>query len=107
MQLDRDTKQEMDCATADQKNWFWDQNSIFDLGLSCYALVVRFYLARCAGEKETACPPLSDIAAHCGISRKTVRKAIDELVARDLITKEARFSEFGDQNSNIYTLLDP
>jgi len=90
-----------------RKNWFWDSNCIFDLGLSCYAIVVRLYLARCAGEKRVAWPSLSNIAAHCGISRKTAKKAVDELVERGLLAKEARITELGDYTSNIYTLKDP
>jgi hypothetical protein len=51
-----------------RKNWFWESNSIFDCNLSCYALVVRLYLARCAGENRVAFPSISNIAAHGGIS---------------------------------------
>ncbi|WP_080996758.1 helix-turn-helix domain-containing protein [Neomoorella thermoacetica] len=90
-----------------RKNWFWDNNCIFDLGLSCYAIVVRLYLARCAGENRVAWPSLSNIAAHCGISRKTAKRAIDELIARGLLAKEARVTDLGDYTSNIYTLREP
>ncbi len=90
-----------------RKNWFWDNNCIFDLGLSCYAIVVRLYLARCAGENRVAWPSLSNIAAHCGISRKTAKRAIDELIARGLLAKEARVTDLGDYTSNIYTLKEP
>lgn len=90
-----------------RKNWFWDSNCIFDLGLSCYAIVVRLYLARCAGENRVAWPSLSNIAAHCGISRKTAKRAIDELIANGLLAKEARVTDLGDYTSNIYILIDP
>lgn len=90
-----------------RKNWFWDSNCIFDLGLSCYAIVVRLYLARCAGENRVAWPSLSNIAAHCGISRKTAKRAIDELIERGLLAKEARVTDLGDYTSNIYTLKEP
>lgn len=90
-----------------KKNWFWDHNYIFDLGLSCYAIVVRLYLARCANENRMAWPSLSKIAAHCGISRQTAKRAINELIEKGLLAKETRLSEAGDYETNVYVLLDP
>ncbi|MBE3582221.1 MAG: helix-turn-helix domain-containing protein [Thermoanaerobacteraceae bacterium] len=90
-----------------RKNWFWDHNYIFDLGLSCYAIVVRLYLARCANENRQAWPSLSKIAAHCGISRQTAKRAINELIEKGLLAKETRMSEAGDYETNVYVLLDP
>ncbi|SMB95846.1 Helix-turn-helix domain-containing protein [Thermanaeromonas toyohensis ToBE] len=90
-----------------RKNWFWESNSIFDCNLSCYALVVRLYLARCAGENRVAFPSISNIAAHCGISRATVKRALAELEEKGLLLKEIRQNESGEYTSNVYILLDP
>lgn len=90
-----------------RKNWFWDSNAIFDLGLSCHAIVVRLYLARCAGEGRKSWPSIANIASHCSISRATVKRAIAELEEKGLLRKETRQDEDGEYRSNIYTLLDP
>lgn len=90
-----------------RKNWFWESNSIFDCNLSCYALVVRLYLARCAGENRVAFPSISNIAAHCAISRATVKRALAELEEKGLLVKETRRDESGEYTSNVYILLDP
>lgn len=90
-----------------RRNWFWDHNYIFELGLSCHAIVVRLYLAKCAGKNRQAWPSLSNIAAHCGISRKTAKRAINELIQKGLLHKEILVSEAGDYASNVYISTDP
>lgn len=90
-----------------KKNWFWDHNYIFDLGLSCYAIVVRLYLARCANENRMAFPSISKIAAQCGISRASVKRALAELEEKGLLARQIRRDETGQFITNVYILLDP
>ena len=66
-------------------------NFIFVLGLSKHALLVFFYLIRCANRQKgnTCFPSIRNICKKCSIpSETTVRAAIHDLHDRGLITKE-------------------
>lgn len=96
------------------KKWFWDSNDIFDAGLSHYALVVRLYLARCADNTSNrkSFPSAKNIAEKCGISRRKVFDALEELCSRGLLDKIPRSKTGKDEtrtsrDSNLYILKSP
>jgi hypothetical protein len=89
-----------------RQNWFWDDNAIFDMGLSPAAMLVRFYLCRCADSSTSqAYPTVNTIAAKCGLSRSTVYEALKELEQKNLIIRESRTNGNGGATSNLYTIL--
>jgi DnaD/phage-associated family protein len=90
-----------------RQGFFWDDNAIFDMGLSSAALLVRLYLCRCADNHTAqAHPSLTTIAEKVGLARSTVQKAIAELIDRGLLVKENRQKEgSAEQLSCLYTLL--
>jgi len=92
---------------ARRKNWFWDYNNIFDSELTSHAKLVRLYLARCAdNDTRQAWPSLNNIANHCGISRATAKRAVNELVETGWLLKKVRKEE-GIYTSNLYILCSP
>jgi hypothetical protein len=92
-----------------QAGWFWDYTDVFDAAdLSAHAKLVRLYLARRASHgARVAWPSLNDIARHCGISRATVKRALNELLDAGWISKEVRRTERGDYLSTVYRLNAP
>ena len=54
-------------------------------------------------------PALKTIAAECGYSLSTVKRALRELCEAGYIVKQERFDERknGGQTSNLYTLAEP
>lgn len=87
-----------------KKNWFWDFNSVFESDLSPYAKLVRLFLARCAdNETRASYPSLNTICAHCGISKHTVIKAINELENKKWIKKNIRYTKKSEYGNVEYT----
>lgn len=91
------------------KRFFYiEYNCIYEMGLSVYALSLRGYLlSLTTKDRKTVWPSLKNIASHLGISRNTVKKAVEELIKAGLLKKELRISERGDYANTIYTILDP
>ncbi len=90
------------------KGWFWDTNDIFDAGLSCYAISVRMYLARCADINGQCFPAISTIAEKCGTSRTSVVRALKELEEKGWIKRTSRkIPGSKAKATSIYTLLTP
>lgn len=88
--------------------FWWDVPAIFELGLSGHALLVRFYLDRCADATGRAFPSLQTISEKTGISRTSVVRGIKELIDAGLLTREARFKQGSkERQSSIYTLINP
>jgi predicted transcriptional regulator len=87
-------------------NFFQVENHVFDLGLTHYELAVYFYLVRCAGNKSTCFPSLSNIALKTQISRAGVSKAIKSLVKNKLILKEQTKRPGSRLPLNIYHIID-
>jgi len=76
-------------------------NSIFNSDLSAYEKLVYLYLACCANSKKRACPSMNKIAKKCSISRATVKRTISALIEKGWISKETRYFEDGNYNSNL------
>ena len=74
------------------ERYFKTSNAIFCYGLSCRELAVYGYLRSRAGSKDTCWPSMQTIAAACGCSDTTARKAVDELERRGFIRKVATYA---------------
>ena len=79
---------------------------IYHSDLSHRARAVYMYLKDHADSEGRCRPGIRTIAAELGLSRSTVKRALDELVEAGYIIKQARFDERknGGQTSNLYTL---
>lgn len=89
-----------------QRGWWWDFNDVFEHGLSAYALVVRFFLARCANGSGQSFPSINTIAQKCSISRSTVVRALKELEDNGWIRRDSRKKENSkEKDTTVYTLL--
>ena len=71
------------------KNYFPLPNEIFCLDLSAGEIAVHAYLMFCEDRKTFQChPSYKTIGFAVGLSKNTVKKHIDGLVAKQLITTE-------------------
>ena len=85
------------------RGYFQIPNLIFDLDLSVIALVVFFYLVRCANrDKGRECfPNIKNICLNCDISSPTtIRKALQELQNKELLNIKTK------GRKNIYTISE-
>lgn len=73
--------------------------------IGVYGLAIYVLLARHAKENKSF-PSYRLITKKLGIGRATVVRALAKLEEVRLITKEVRYTEVGDLDSNLYTLLD-
>ena len=80
--------------------------NIYNSNLSHRAKSVYMYLKDRADSEGRCWPAIRTIALELGLSRSTVKRALDELVEAGYIIKQARFDERknGGQTSNLYTL---
>ena len=69
------------------ERYFKTSNAIYSYGLGCRELAVYGYLRSRAGSKDNCWPSMQTIAAACGCSDTTARKAVDELERRGFIRK--------------------
>lgn len=67
--------------------------------------LVLLVLANYANEEWKSYPSKSKIAELCNCDEQTIKRAIDELVQKNIIMCQARFSN-GKQLSNLYTILN-
>ncbi len=71
------------------KNYFPLPNEIFCLDLSAGEIAVYVYLMYCEDRRTFQChPSYKTIGSAVGLSKNTVKKYIDGLVAKQLITTE-------------------
>ena len=71
------------------KHYFPLPNEIFCLGLSAGEITVYAYLMFCEDRKTFQChPSYKTIGSAVGLSKNTVKKYIDGLVAKQLVTTE-------------------
>ena len=92
------------------ERYFKTSNAIFCYGLSCRELAVYGYLRSRAGSKDYCWPSMQTIAAACGCSDTTARKAVDELERRGFIRRVPTYATDRKgrrrQCNNTYYLLD-
>ena len=92
------------------ERYFKTSNAIYSYGLSCRELAVYGYLRSRAGSKDYCWPSMQTIAAACGCSDTTARKAVDELERRGFIRRVPTYATDRKgrrrQCNNTYYLLD-
>lgn len=65
---------------------------------------VYIYLKGRADPSGSCWPGIKTIAADLGLSRSTVKRALNELVQMGYLTKSARYRSNGSHTSNLYRL---
>jgi len=63
------------------------------------------YLKDHADSEGKCWPGIKTVATELGLSRSTVKRALDDLCREGLIAKEKRWRENGSCSSNLYRLL--
>ena len=79
--------------------------NIYYSNLSHRARSVYMYLKDHADSERRCWPGIRTIAAELGLSRSTVKRALDDLSKAGLIAREPRWRENGSLSSNLYWLL--
>lgn len=91
-------------------NIFQMNNAIFHYSLTAHQLAVYCYLRSCSGSRDACKVKVQTIAAACGCSQSTVRRALKGLEARGFIDikGDAQAPKSGGrrQTCNRYYLLD-
>lgn len=75
-----------------------------DLELSHRAKAVYMYLYDRADAEGKCWPGIKTIGADLGLSRSTVKRALNDLVDKGYLLKEERHRPNGSYTSNLYTL---
>ena len=78
---------------------------IYTAGLPHLAVAVYMYLRDRADAQGRCLPALRTIALALGLSRSTVKRALDDLVDSCYLKKEPRYRENGSKTSNLFTVL--
>jgi hypothetical protein len=88
------------------KPWFWAYNDIFECGLSARAICIyTLFCRQVSNSTRPIFPTYGYIYRKTGIKdHKTIRKALDELVAAGLL--EIRQRRARGQAANYYKLLN-
>lgn len=78
---------------------------IYSSDLPHRAIAVYMYLHDRADKERKCWPAIPTIARELGISRSTVKRALDDLIKAGYLKKEFRYRENGGYTSNLYTLF--
>lgn len=81
---------------------YFDQ--IYQSELSHRARTVYMYLKDHSDSQGQCWPGIKTIASDLGISRSTVKRALDDLCREGLISKTPRWRENGSFSSNLYKI---
>ena len=79
--------------------------NIYDSNLSHRARSVYMYLKDRADSEGRCWPAIRTIALELGLSRSTVKRALDDLYGAGLLTRELRWRENGSLTSNLYHVV--
>ena len=79
--------------------------NIYMSDLSHRARAVYMYLKDRADSEGRCWPAIKTIAVELGLSRSTVKRALDDLCHAGLLTKDPRWRENGSYTSNLYQIL--
>lgn len=82
------------------------ERRIYDLGLPHRAVTVYCYLCDRSNKKGECFPSAKTIAQDLSLSRRTVFRALHELLEKGLIEKQPRLRNNGGSSSNLYRLTD-
>ena len=77
---------------------------IYRSELSHRARAVYMYLKDHADKQGTCWPGIKTISRDLGLSRSTVKRALDDLCGAGLVVKESRWRENGSLTSNLYRI---
>lgn len=80
-------------------------DSIYASDLNHRAKAVYMYLKDHADKDGTCWPGIKTIAAELGLSRSTVKRALNDLVYAGLVERSPRWRENGSFTSNLYRIL--
>ena len=80
-------------------------NAVYQSDLSDRARAVYMYLKDRSGAEGLCWPAIKTIGAELGLSRSTVKRALDDLCKAGLLQKDPRWRENGSYTSNLYRLL--
>ena len=93
------------------KDYFPLPNEIFSLGLSTGEIAVYAYLLRCENRKTFQChPSYKTIGNAVGMSKNTVKKYVDSLIEKQVITAEPTsvYTQKGEKrNGNLRYTIRP
>lgn len=78
--------------------------SIYAADLSHRAKSVYMYLKDRADSEGRCWPAIKTIALELGLSRSTVKRALNDLVRAGLLRKDPRWRENGSYTSNLYQI---
>lgn len=78
--------------------------SVYAAGLPHRAVSVYMYLKDRSDKAGCCWPAVNTIAYDLGLSRSTVKRALDDLVKSGLLEKKPRWRENGGKTSNVYFL---
>lgn len=78
--------------------------TVYHSELSHRARTVYMYLKDHADSQGQCWPGIRTIAADLGLSRSTVKRALEDLYGAGLLTREFRWRENGSHSSNLYRL---
>ena len=78
--------------------------TIYQSDLGHRARAVYMYLKDHADWEGTCWPGINTIAAELGLSRSTVKRALDDLCRAGFLVKESRWRENGSHSSNLYRI---
>ena len=79
-------------------------DSIYAAGLPHRAVTVYMYLKDRSDGQGKCWPGIKTIASDLELSRSTVKRALNELVASGYLIKEKRYRSNGSSTSNLYTI---
>lgn len=79
--------------------------NIYRSDLNHRARTVYMYLKDHADSQGQCWPGIKTIASDLGLSRSTVKRALDDLCREGLISKERSWRENGSYTSNLYRIL--
>src|SRR5665647_721314 len=78
--------------------------AVYKDSLTKRATLVVFYLINRADKELTCFPGIKTIASDCNMSKRTVQRALNDLIEAKMIIKDSRFRKNGGQSSNLFTL---
>lgn len=80
-------------------------STVYQSDLSHRARTVYMYLKDRSDAEGRCWPAIKTIAAELGLSRSTVKRALEDLCRAGLLQKAPRWRENGSYTSNLYKLL--
>ena len=90
----------------ERKNWFYTYNMILDQDISIHSKMLYITLCRYADSEGQSFPSRETLAKKCSVTTKTIDRAMKELIAIGVVSKESRQRKNGSQSSNLYIVFD-